>query len=55
MMFRSYFPTVMVFFVSVYRKGEGSSQFLQNFMVCRVRGAESNGEGPRFVRQDSAP
>ena len=28
----------------------GSSRFLQNVMVCRVRGAESNSEGPRFVR-----
>ena len=28
----------------------GTSQFLQNFMICRVQGAESNGEGLRFVR-----
>ena len=26
------------------------SRFLQNFMVYRARGTESNGEGPRFVR-----
>ena len=32
-----------------YFKGEVHG-FLQNFMICRARGAESNGEGPRFVR-----
>ena len=28
---------------------KGKFTILQNFMVCRVRGAESNSEGPRFV------
>ena len=29
---------------------KGKFMIFQNSMVCRVRGAESNGEGPRFVR-----
>ena len=36
-------------FLSLFFKGEVHN-ILQNFMVCRVRGAESNGEGPRFVQ-----
>ena len=35
--------------LSMFFKGE-VHDILQNLMVCRVRGAESNGKGPRFVR-----
>ena len=48
-LFLSLFLSLSLSFFLCFFKGEVHN-ILQNFMVCRDRGAESNGEGPRFVR-----